>query len=278
MDHIMEIIDEYALDSVYSALGTKFPALVPYIARDHIARQTWSVYWMAAFGAIALYFAGALFNWHFVFNKELMKHPKYKSNQVQLEIGLALPSLFGMSLVTLPIFLLDVRGYALFYRDIDSYGWPYLIGSCFAFLFFTDCLVYWIHRALHWGPLYKHIHKPHHRWLVSTPFASHAFHPLDGVAQSLPYHVYGFLFPMHSITWALMFFFVNCWTISIHDGNHFSGSKILNTTAHHSIHHRDFNYNYGQYFTLWDRIGGSYRAPEGKDAVDYVYVESKKKR
>lgn len=22
-----------------------------------------------------------------------------------------------------------------------------------------------------------------------------------------------------------------------------------------------FNYNYGQYFTLWDRIGGSYRKP-----------------
>jgi lathosterol oxidase len=27
------------------------------------------------------------------------------------------------------------------------------------------------------------------------------------------------------------------------------------------MHHLYFNYNYGQFFTLWDRLGGSYRKP-----------------
>lgn len=27
------------------------------------------------------------------------------------------------------------------------------------------------------------------------------------------------------------------------------------------MHHLYFNYNYGQYTTLWDRLGGSYRQP-----------------
>ena len=27
------------------------------------------------------------------------------------------------------------------------------------------------------------------------------------------------------------------------------------------MHHLYFNYNYGQFTTLWDRLGGSYRAP-----------------
>jgi lathosterol oxidase len=27
------------------------------------------------------------------------------------------------------------------------------------------------------------------------------------------------------------------------------------------MHHLYFNYNYGQFTTLWDRIGGSYRKP-----------------
>jgi lathosterol oxidase len=27
------------------------------------------------------------------------------------------------------------------------------------------------------------------------------------------------------------------------------------------MHHLYFNYNYGQYTTLWDRLGGSYRRP-----------------
>jgi hypothetical protein len=34
--------------------------------------------------------------------------------------------------------------------------------------------------------LYGTIHKPHHLWKLPTPFASHAFHPCDGVAQSMP--------------------------------------------------------------------------------------------
>lgn len=28
------------------------------------------------------------------------------------------------------------------------------------------------------------------------------------------------------------------------------------------MHHLHFNYNYGQYITLWDRLGGTYRTPE----------------
>ena len=30
------------------------------------------------------------------------------------------------------------------------------------------------------------------------------------------------------------------------------------------MHHLYFNYNYGQFTTLWDRIGGSYRKPNAE--------------
>ena len=30
------------------------------------------------------------------------------------------------------------------------------------------------------------------------------------------------------------------------------------------MHHLYFNYNYGQYTTLWDRLGGSYRQPNAE--------------
>jgi len=51
------------------------------------------------------------------------------------------------------------------------------------------------------------------------------------------------------------------WTISIHDGEYFSSNKFINGAAHHTLHHLYFNYNYGQYFTLWDYIGGSFKMP-----------------
>lgn len=48
----------------------------------------------------------------------------------------------------------------------------------------------------------------------------------------------------------------------IHDGQHMSNNPVVNGTACHTVHHLYFNYNYGQFTTLWDRLGGSYRRPE----------------
>jgi hypothetical protein len=33
--------------------------------------------------------------------------------------------------------------------QVEEYGLPFLIMTIFTFLFFTDCGIYWIHRALH---------------------------------------------------------------------------------------------------------------------------------
>lgn len=130
--------------------------------------------------------------------------------------------------------------------------------SFISFLLFTDFLIYWIHRILHWPIFYGPIHKLHHRWIISTPFASHAFHPLDGFLQSVPYHIYVYLFPVDKWLYILMFVFVNFWTVSIHDNEGVYSGVILNGAEHHTIHHRKFIYNYGQYFTLWDRLCGTH--------------------
>lgn len=58
--------------------------------------------------------------------------------------------------------------------------------------------------------------------------------------------------------------FVNIWTVSIHDGDYRVPGLLkpfINGSAHHTDHHLFYNYNYGQFFTLWDRIGGSFRNP-----------------
>ena len=39
-----------------------------------------------------------------------------------------------------------------------------------------------------------------------------------GFLQSVPYHVYPFLFPLHKGLYLGLFTFVNIWTVSIHDG------------------------------------------------------------
>jgi lathosterol oxidase len=136
-----------------------------------------------------------------------------------------------------------------------------MVATVALFLVFTDFGIYWIHRYEHHPSVYKWLHKPHHKWIVPTPFASHAFHPLDGYLQSIPYHLFVYVIPMNKWLYIAMFIFVNCWTVMIHDGNFLLRSSVINSSAHHSVHHLYFNYNYGQYFTLWDRLGGSHRQP-----------------
>jgi len=167
-----------------------------------------------------------------------------------------------MAALTAFCFLFEVRGYAKLYdSSADGPGLWYNFLQFPFFLIFTDFWIYLIHRGLHHPLIYKHLHKPHHKWIMPTPFASHAFHPLDGFAQSIPYHVFPFLFPLQKFAYLGLFVFINMWTIFIHDGEYVQNHPAINGAACHTMHHLYFNYNYGQYTTLWDRLGGSYRKP-----------------
>jgi lathosterol oxidase len=58
-----------------------------------------------------------------------------------------------------------------------------------------------------------------------------------------------------------MFVIVNFWTVSIHDGVNVVPGSFVNGTAHHTEHHARFEVNYGQFFTVWDRMFGTYWLP-----------------
>ncbi|ANZ74528.1 BA75_00689T0 [Komagataella pastoris] len=234
------------------------------LGRSNIIRQfTTLMVLMVVFGW-GLYLSVASFSYYFVFDKAIFNHPRYLKNQMSQEIHQALTAIPTMVLLTVPWFLLELRGYSKLYFDVNEStgGWKAIIWQIPCFIMFTDCCIYFIHRWLHWPSVYKRLHKPHHKWIVCTPFASHAFHPVDGYAQSLPYHLYGMFFPLHKVSYLILFGLVNFWTVMIHDGEYLSRDPIVNGAACHTVHHLYFNYNYGQFTTLWDRLGGSYRMPD----------------
>ncbi|GBB90926.1 hypothetical protein RclHR1_01800011 [Rhizophagus clarus] len=273
MDIALDFADEYILDDLYARF---FPLVqanlasgkngtlishVSYLSRDNIYRQFASLLIITMIFVYFFYFFFSTLSYIFVFDKDLMKHPKFLKNQIAKEIKLSASGFPITSIVTIPWFLGEVRGYSALYDDINQYGIIYAIFSVFWFLFFTDMCIYWVHRWLHHPLIYKHLHKAHHRWIVPTPYSSHAFHPLDGYLQSVPYHLSVYLFPLHKYIYISLFVFVNLWTVMIHDGEFLTSGSFVNGAAHHALHHLYFNYNYGQYFTIWDKIGGSYRKP-----------------
>jgi len=230
--------------------------------RDNIYRQALSLYIITWIFGLVIYFFCAGLSYLFVFDKATFNHPKYLKNQIRLEIRQTMISLPIMAIFTVPFFLLEIRGYSKLYdTTADGPGMWYDIAQFPIFICFTDFFIYWIHRYLHHPLIYKKLHKPHHKWIMPTPFASHAFHPLDGWAQSVPYHVFPLILPLQKWAYVLLFVFINVWTVLIHDGEYVAESPIINGAACHTMHHLYFNYNYGQFTTLWDRLGGSYRKP-----------------
>jgi lathosterol oxidase len=79
---------------------------------------------------------------------------KYDRKQVIDEITVSVWSLWVMTAMVAATEFVAMCGYGKVYYNIDDYGYLYLIVTPILFLVFTDTLIYWVHRALHWPSLY----------------------------------------------------------------------------------------------------------------------------
>ena len=292
MDLVVNVVEHYVLhDYLYrpwaKALAQQAnPWVTPtlMLSPTWMPRQALSIFLSLSVLGFLLYaaVASASYLLFFVVLKSKYhpaKSPQPFKGQVLREITLALWSIPVMGVLTTPIVLLEFMGYAKVYDHVDEYGWGYLATSVVLFLVFTDTSIYWIHRWEHEIPLlYRYVHKPHHEWIVPTSYAALAFHPVDGWLQSMPYHIFVFIFPLHKIAYLMLFAFVQVWTISIHDGVDFAPFSFINGAAHHTHHHSKFKYNYGQFFTFWDTVGGTYLAPADGNKADEERVVRKGKK
>ena len=94
--------------------------------RDYIPRQLISLTTLTLTGVHLLYFIFASLSYYFIFNHEMMKHPRFLKNQIRLEIECSLRAFPLMMLLTLPWFQAEVMGYSKLYDDPAEYGYTYL--------------------------------------------------------------------------------------------------------------------------------------------------------
>jgi Delta7-sterol 5-desaturase len=212
--------------------------------------------------SLLLYFTIASLSYYvyFVRGRDRFR-PSHGESQIGPAILWSIYGLVGNAFLILPLQLLIVHGYFPLYEEIASYGWPYLLVSCIGALVFAETCIYWIHRALHTRFLYRTLHVYHHRFREPMPYASFAFHPLDSFALSLPYHVYALVVPMYDWAYLALFVFSMLWSLMIHDQVRWVPFRFVNDTGCHTAHHWYVRYNYGNYFTFWDRLCGTYFEP-----------------
>jgi Delta7-sterol 5-desaturase len=105
------------------------PVVVSAWPRDYILRQTASIFVLTLVGIHLLYFIFAWFSYRYIFDHNMMRHPRFLKNQVRQEIECSLRAFPGMILLTIPWFLAEVRGYSMMYDNVSDYGYPWLFAS-----------------------------------------------------------------------------------------------------------------------------------------------------
>ncbi|MEM1197957.1 MAG: sterol desaturase family protein [Pseudomonadota bacterium] len=137
---------------------------------------------------------------------------------------------------------------------------------------------YWIHRLIHWPPLYKAVHALHHRNTNVGPWSGLSMHPGEHVLffSSILIH---FVIPAHPIHILFHMQHQALTAATSHTG--FEGlvvkdkSRLALGTFHHQMHHRYFECNYGNLEVPWDKWFGSFH--DGTDASHAKFQERRRK-
>jgi Delta7-sterol 5-desaturase len=193
--------------------------------------------------------------------RKINKRP-YKQDQLRKEVTWSTITALIFSVAgSLTLFIWQ-SGWTKVYLDISEYGWWYLPVSLLLSMFLHETYYYWVHRWMHHPKIFRVVHKVHHDSNITSPFTAFSFHPIEGLLQAVVLPVTIMLIPLHPgvilLQLTIMTFssVINHLDIEVYPKgfeNHFIGKWIIGAT-HHSLHHKQFRYNYGLYFTFWDKI------------------------
>lgn len=157
--------------------------------------------------------------------------------------------------------LLWQKGYTRLYIDTDKSALWYLPVSLLISMFVHETYYYWLHRWMHQPKVFRLLHKVHHDSNTTSAWTAFSFHPLEGLLQAIilpitiiiiPIHVSVLLFQLTIMTFSSVINHLEIETYPANFHKHFIGKWIIGAT-HHSLHHKQFKYNFGLYFTFWDR-------------------------
>ena len=186
---------------------------------------------------------------------------EYKPGQFRKEVIWSLITAVSFSVTAALTVWLWQQGYTQVYTDIHAYPLWWLPLSLLISMLIDETYYYWLHRLLHLPGMFKKIHRIHHLSSVASPWTAFAFHPVEGLLLGIILPLTLMIVPMHPVVILIQLVMMTFSSVISHLDieifprqfhKHPIGKWLIGAT-HHSLHHRQFKYNYGLYLTCWDK-------------------------
>jgi len=188
-----------------------------------------------------------------------------KLRQMIVEFGASLRSIAIFSTVGLFTFALNRIGLLPGPAIAEQWGMWWAAASLVLMIVGHDAYFYWTHRLIHNPRLFRIFHRRHHRSNNPSPFTAYSFDLGEAVIQASFVPLWMVLVPTQWwVTGIFMLHQIVRNTIG-HAGYELFPARgdgkpmfdFITSVTHHDLHHAQAGWNYGLYFTWWDRLMGT---------------------
>ncbi len=188
-----------------------------------------------------------------------------RNHQYWREIGYSCITSIIFSLVGTGMMIAWQKGWTKVYVQVADYPLFWLGISLVLVLLLHETYYYWLHRWMHRPRVYRWVHKLHHDSITTSAWTSFSFHPSESILQSIILPALLFIIPLHYVVIALILIIMTASSIINHLNTEIYPQSFYQNwfskwwigATHHGLHHAQFRYNYGLYFTFWDKWMGT---------------------
>jgi sterol desaturase/sphingolipid hydroxylase (fatty acid hydroxylase superfamily) len=187
------------------------------------------------------------------------------AKQLAIEFLVSLRSIAIFSTVGLATFMLERAGLLPGPAIAAQWGPAWFWASLVLMVVAHDSYFYWAHRLMHHPRLFRVFHRRHHKSMNPSPFTAYSFDLGEAAIMASFVPLWMLLVPTQ---WPVVGLFMLHQIVRNtlgHCGYELMPARadgrplfdFLTTTTHHDLHHAQAGWNYGLYFTWWDRLMGT---------------------
>ncbi len=188
-----------------------------------------------------------------------------KAQQMRREFLISMRTTIIFTLSGLFTVMAARAGWIHTYEAAGERGWLYFAFTVLALIVLHDSWFYWTHRLIHHPRLFRRVHRTHHKSHNPSPWTAYSFDMSEAAINAAFLPLILFIMPT-SVPAIILFLLHMILRNAIgHCGYELmpvrrDGRPVLDfltSVTHHDLHHAQAGWNYGLYFTWWDRLMGT---------------------